>query len=358
MIYSAAMEIPGYETSHRVITGPATSLSGIESESTGLVLTSPPYPMISMWDELFGSLDSTIAGALEREEGSAAFEAMHRLLDPIWDEAARLLIPGGIACINIGDALRTIGGDFRLYPNAARIIEAFGRRGFQVLPRILWRKGTNAPNKFMGSGMLPGGAYVTLEHEHILIFRKGGKRLFPRPEQKALRRQSAYFWEERNRWFSDLWDLGGVRQTLKTDAERQRSAAFPMELAWRIIQMYTVQGDLVVDPFLGTGTSSLAALAAGRSSLGTEIDPGLADSAVDRLAAECAFPIIAPELRHRRLHAHAEFIEDYRARKGEPKYRNQRYDFPVVTSQERELILPELLDHRREGEILVARHGL
>lgn len=74
--------------------------------------------------------------------------------------------------------------NFQLYPNHARIINAFHALGVSNLPNILWRKQTNAPNKFMGSGMLPAGAYVTLEHEWILIFRKGGKRIFKSPENK------------------------------------------------------------------------------------------------------------------------------------------------------------------------------
>jgi DNA modification methylase len=97
--------------------------------------------------------------------------------------------------------------------------------GFTNLPNILWRKQTNAPNKFMGSGMMPPGAYVTLEHEHILIFRNGGKRQFNSQKEKTNRRQSAFFWEERNQWFSDVWmDLKGARQKIadKQAAKTQR----------------------------------------------------------------------------------------------------------------------------------------
>ena len=79
------------------------------------------------------------------------------------------------------------------------------RLGFQSIPLILWRKQTNAPNKFMGSGMLPAGAYVTLEHEYILVLRKGSKREFKKAEEKRNRHESAIFWEERNIWYSDIW---------------------------------------------------------------------------------------------------------------------------------------------------------
>src|SRR5690606_1592163 len=141
---------------------------------------------------------------------------------------------------------------------------AFIRLGFANMPNILWRKQTNAPNKFMGSGMLPAGAYVTLEHEWILVFRKAGKRTFRSEAEKKLRRESAFFWEERNTWFSDLWDLKGVKQKITNSGSRDRSAAYPFELPYRLINMYSVKGDIVLDPFLGTGTTALAAMATER----------------------------------------------------------------------------------------------
>ena len=187
----------------------------VPDSSVHLVVTSPPYPMIEMWDDMFKRQSNKIATALKHQKGIEAFEWMHRELDPVWKETYRILVDGGIACINIGDAVRTVDEDFRLYPNHARILSAMLNVGFSALPLILWRKPTNAPNKFMGSGMLPGGAYVTLEHEYILIVRKGSKREFNRAPEKQIRRESALFWEERNNWFSDVWfGLVGTRQKL------------------------------------------------------------------------------------------------------------------------------------------------
>src|SRR5206468_5334175 len=104
---------------------------------------------------------------------------------------------------------------FILYPNHVRIASHLVRLGFNPLPAILWRKQTNAPNKFMGSGMFPPGAYVTLEHEYVLIVRKGDKRAFDSEVIRSRRRESAFFWEERNDWFSDVWfDLKGTGQNL------------------------------------------------------------------------------------------------------------------------------------------------
>ena len=121
--------------------------------------------------------------------------------------------------------------------------------------------------------MLPAGAYVTLEHEYILILRKGTKREFNKAEERQNRRESAIFWEERNAWFSDVWmDVKGTGQELFKKATRSRSAAFPFEVAYRLINMFSVRGDTVLDPFLGTGTTTAAAMACGRHSLGFELD--------------------------------------------------------------------------------------
>ena len=179
-------------TRHQIIIAAAQKMDLLEDNSIELVLTSPPYPMIEMWDEIMSKQNSQISNALNLKNGMLAFELMHLELDKIWAEVERVLIPGGFACINIGDATRTINDKFVLYPNHTRIISAFQRLGVSNLPNIIWRKQTNAPNKFMGSGMLPSGAYVTLEHEWILIFRKGGKRQFKTEDEKLRRRESSF----------------------------------------------------------------------------------------------------------------------------------------------------------------------
>ena len=191
------------ETTHRTWIGDARARSALQDGSVNLIVTSPPYPMIQMWDEVFAELAPASVQPLAEGRGMVAFEAMHRALDTAWAECHRALAPGGFLALNIGDATRSLDGEFALYPNHARIVSALLNLGLTALPDILWRKPTNAPNKFMGSGMLPGGAYVTYEHEYVLIFRKAGKRCFT-PEEKVRRAESAYFWEERNVWFSDL----------------------------------------------------------------------------------------------------------------------------------------------------------
>jgi len=185
------------ETNHKIIFSNSINMEKILPKSVNLVITSPPYPMIEMWDELFSSNNPDIKDALERNDGMKAYLLMNKELDKVWKEVDRVMADGGIVCINIGDATRKIGDNFQLYANHAHIIRLFEEMDYQVLPMILWRKQSNKPNKFMGSGMLPPNAYVTLEHEYILIFRKAGMRKF-NANERLIRQNSAYFWEERN----------------------------------------------------------------------------------------------------------------------------------------------------------------
>jgi DNA modification methylase len=328
------------KTTHKIHFKNSQKMDTIPSSSVHLVVTSPPYPMIEMWDDMFKRQNSSIAKALKHEKGLQAFELMHREFDPVWQEIHRILIDGGIACINIGDAVRTIDEDFGLYPNHSRILAAMLKTGFSALPLILWRKPTNAPNKFMGSGMLPAGAYVTLEHEYILILRKSSKREFSTPRKKQARREGAFFWEERNRWFSDVWfDLIGTTQKMKNNAIRHRSAAFPFELSYRLINMYSTKGDTVVDPFLGTGTTMSAAMSTGRNSIGFEIESGFRD---EIFSIKNTVIDTSNDRIYHRIQNHLEFVQKRSEEKGNLKYINKHYKFPVVTRQEMELFFNPL----------------
>lgn len=344
-------------TNHRVIDGDARDLEAVSDRSAHLVVTSPPYPLVAMWDPAFRAMSPTAAAALDQDDGSTAFDAMHAELDRVWAACHRVLVDGGIACINIGDATRTIDGRFSLWPNHARILSAARRLGFTILPDILWRKPTNAPNKFMGSGMLPAGAYVTYEHEYVLVLRKpgrdGGGRAFSSAD-KERRRRSAYFWEERNSWFSDVWsDVRGTRQELDRSA-RERSGAFPIELPYRLICMYSLQEDVVLDPFAGTGTTSLAAAMAARNSVAVEHEPDLVRLARARLSQA---PSLGAERVALRLDDHRAFVQQ-RQQAGKPlKHHNDPHDMPVITRQERalQLLTPHSVEPGPEGA--TCRHG-
>jgi DNA modification methylase len=325
------------KTFHKIYIEKASRMKSVDTESVSLVVTSPPYPMIEMWDDCFITQDPAVKNTLEKNDGFAAFERMHKILDKVWAEVYRVLRPGGVACINIGDATRTLNERFVLYPNHSRILINLLSIGFSPLPGILWRKQTNAPNKFMGSGMLPPGAYITLEHEHILVLRKGDKRAFPKNNDKQTRRESAYFWEERNNWFSDVWmDIKGTRQKLGENNARLRSAAFPFEIPYRLINMFSVKEDTVLDPFLGTGTTAAAAVAAGRNSIGFEIEADF--ETVLRHRLDTLVPFSNDRIRER-LSSHEEFIEMRYQKTGGFKYKNQHYGFPVVTNQETSLLI-------------------
>ncbi len=324
------------ETSHRAFVGDAREMSQLGADSVELVVTSPPYPMIEMWDELFCSLDPAIETALTEGDGRRAFELMHEALAEVWAEIERVLIDGGIACINVGDATRTLDDSFRVYGNHARIVERFDALGFEPLPEILWRKPTNAAAKFMGSGMIPPNAYATLEHEYVLVFRNGSERRSFEPGSDR-RYESAYFWEERNEWFSDVWtEVRGTLQELDGEELRDRSAAYPLEIPYRLINMYSVRGDTVLDPFWGTGTTSLAAMAAGRGSVGYELDDGFLSVFEDTVAD---IKGMTRDIVERRLDRHEAFVERRRADGEDPAYDAEHYGFPVVTKQERRIRL-------------------
>jgi DNA modification methylase len=325
------------KTRHQIFFENSKDMRTIPSQSIDLVVTSPPYPMIKMWDEMFAGQNRRIRDALAEDKNLLAYDLMHRKLGHVWNEVYRVLKNGAIACINIGDAVRTIGNDFMLYANHSRILTYLLDIGFAALPLILWRKQTNAPNKFMGSGMLPAGAYVTLEHEYILILRKGSKREFESTAEKKLRRESAIFWEERNSWYSDVWlDLKGITQKLQSDNSRLRSAAFPFEIPYRLINMFSVKADTVLDPFLGTGTTMRAAMTAGRNSIGFEME----DSFRKTIFADRDDMVqFSNQIISDRIDRHMDFVRNRYKTKGEFKYINKHYNFPVVTQQEKELLL-------------------
>lgn len=323
-------------TTHKIFDNSAIQMHQLGDNSIDLVVTSPPYPMIEMWDDILSEQNNEIKEALVNNNGMIAFELMHQLLDKVWSEVTRVVKPGGFVCINIGDAARTINGNFALYPNHSRIISYFCNNGFNNLPNIIWRKQTNSPNKFMGSGMLPAGAYVTLEHEWILIFRKGSKKEYRKESEKHNRRESSYFWEERNIWFSDLWEnIKGIKQNLTQPTSRSRTAAFPIGIPYRLINMYSVIGDTVLDPFLGTGTTSLASIISKRNSIGYEIDNNFAQLAVDNIKETSASSL--NKIITQRIEMHKQFINKRNSENKEIKHFNNNLNLPVVTNQEKEI---------------------
>lgn len=258
----------------------------IKENSIDLVVSSPPYPMIDMWNEVFREMDSTIPPVEEWTISNAfeIFEKMHSQLDIVWTKLFKVVKDSGIVIINVGDATRTFPDkskkkkQFQMFPNAARITMAMMKIGFTSLPNIYWKKIGNKPNSFLGSGFLPVNAYVTLDCEHILIFRKGNIRKF-KPKDSN-REDSKFTKEERDLWFSQTWTgINGVKQTRKSESKKksdkedkkERTGAFPEEIPNRLIKMYSVKGDTILDPFCGTKTTLKVAEKLERKSIGLDI---------------------------------------------------------------------------------------
>lgn len=290
--------------------------------------------MIEMWDEIFASCDTQIKTAIENGNWNEAHDQMHTFLNKIWNEVIRVTKENCIIAINIGNATRRTNESFQLFPNTAKIIEYFTNNGCEMLPMIHWNKASNKSSSFMGSGMLPTNAYITNDHEYILVFRKGtGTRDFP--PKDTLRYQSAFFWEERNNWFSDRWSFQGTLQEIET-ADRDRSGAFPPTLPYRIINMYSIYGDTVLDPFLGTGTTQFVASALGRNSIGYELDTELKPVLKQQLQT---LPNWSTNQMKQRVNDHIKYIN------------TADYEFPyesdygsVKTKNEQNIHLPHVID--------------
>ncbi|MFX1452841.1 MAG: DNA methyltransferase, partial [Promethearchaeota archaeon] len=212
--------------------------------------------------------------------------------------------------------------------------------------------------KFLGSGMLPPNAYVTLEHEYILIFRKGENKRKLAPKS-GNRYQSAFFWEERNKWFSDIWqDIKGTSQILKKSNQnqnklRERSGAYPLELPFRLINMFSLYEDLILDPFWGTGTTSFACMISARNSIGYEINPEFKDIFNKNIQNIIQ---LNNEFNNERLNQHVNYIRKLRKQNKEIKYRSINYNFPVITNQEREILLYKIKNYIADNNKYILKH--
>lgn len=245
---------------HRIMWGDSTNAEHVRKLLNGClvhsVITSPPYPMFEKWN------------------WGGDFQSQHLYLNRVWNNLFDNIIDGGIVCINIGDALRKIDGNFQLWENHAVILNNFRNIGFNVLPYILWKKPTNKPNSFLGSGMLPTNAYVTLDCEFILLFRKGNIRIFP-PKDKT-RYESKYTFEERNKWFSQIWSIPGKK-------DPDNTSPFPNEIPYRLIRMYSVVGDIIFDPFIGSGTTIVEAERSGRRCFAMDMKESCCEKTINGL---------------------------------------------------------------------------
>lgn len=261
------------DTVHRLVCADARSLCGVGDGSVHLVLTSPPYWTLKQYNRVEGQLGDI--------DDFAAFVAA---LDDVWKECFRVLVPGGRVVCVVGDVLlsrRKNGGRHTVVPLHASIQEHCREIGFDNLAPIIWNKIGNAQYEvgrggFLGKPYEPN-AVIKNDIEYILFQRKPGGYRSPSPGKRLLSLISA---EHHQEWFQQVWTgLGGA-------STRTHPAPFPLPLAERLVRMFSFVGDVVLDPFMGTGTTGLAALRWGRSSVGVEIDPQYAAMAQTRLDHE------------------------------------------------------------------------
>lgn len=327
-------------TNHYFYHANSNNLSFIPDNSVALIVTSPPYPMVPMWDQMFTQQDPTI----DFTRPDDAFHKMHVILNNTWKEFDRILIDGGIVCINIGGSTRTFDNNYKMFPNCSEIVQYFcNNDNYNMLPYIIWSKPSNKPNNFLGSGMYPVHSYVTQEHEYILIFRKGNKRVF-RDKSAEIRRNSAYFYEERNVWFSDLWNINGVTQKLNIEGARDRSGAYPFEIAYRLINMYSIKGDTVLDPFAGTETTTMACMASERNSISIDCEPLLQEFAFNKC---CDSKNTINTYITKRIENHVKC-----AHENNYTLQNTYHDFNVKTNQETDLSIRKITDITAKDYVL------
>jgi modification methylase len=264
---------PYHRTSHRLHLGDARDLSWIRDESVQLVVTSPPYWTLKQY-------------APGNEDQMGHFKDYKRFLvelDRVWRECARVLVGGGRICCVVGDVCipRKRGGRHYLVPLHADIQTRSRELGLDCLQPILWNKIANGAMEAEGNGAgfygkpyQPGGI-IKNDIEYILFLRKGGEYRTTPAIQKAL---SMLTKDEMKTWFRSVWS--DVRGASTRDGH---PAPFPIELAERLIRMFSFAGDTVLDPFAGTGSTSQAAIICGRNSIANEIEAAYVEIARQRI---------------------------------------------------------------------------
>jgi len=258
--------------SHILVHGDARNLSFIGNESVHLIVTSPPYWSLKRYKEHPMQL-----GHIED------YETFVTELVKVWKECYRILVPGGRLVCVVGDVClsRRKHGRHVVVPLHADIAVSCQRIGFDNLNPIIWHKIANASyevnngTKFLGKPYEPN-AIIKNDIEFILMQRKPGGYRRPTQKQRELSKISK---EEYNKWFQQFWNITGA-------STKEHPAPFPLELAYRLVRMFSFYGDIVIDPFCGTGTTMLAAVKSGRNSIGVEIDPYYCKMAVRRLQKE------------------------------------------------------------------------
>jgi len=263
-------EIP---TLHRLVQGDARDLSFVPDGSIHLVLTSPPYWTLKRYNDTEGQMGHI-----------AEYERFLGELNRVWREVFRLLVPGGRLVCVVGDVClsrRENNGRHTVVPLHADICVQCRKLGYDNLNPIIWHKISNASyevsngSKFLGKPYEPN-AIIKNDIEFILMQRKPGGYRKPTEEQRRL---SVIPKDKFDKWFQQFWNITGA-------STREHPAPYPLELASRLVQMFSFTGDTVLDPFCGTATTMVAALKHGRNSIGVELDTDYCKLAASRLMNE------------------------------------------------------------------------
>jgi len=258
---------------HRVIFGDSRQMPELADCSVHLVVTSPPYWCIK---------DYAHPGQIGYDQ---PYEDYLRDLASVLSECHRVLCPGCRAAINIGDQyLRAAEhGRYRVQPIPADIIRIARDLEFDFMGNIIWAKisttKTTGGGTWMGSVYYPKDGHITYEHEYIILLRKRGQ--WPQPTQEQKEKSRLTKWQ-RSAWFRGLWRIQPQRQN-------GHEAMFPLEVPKRLIKMYSFWGETVLDPFLGSGTTMLAAETEGRNCIGYEINPEFESIIRSKMGADSLF---------------------------------------------------------------------
>ncbi|MCK4661297.1 MAG: thermonuclease family protein [Bacteroidales bacterium] len=246
-----------FKTKHKIINGDSRQMTELEDKSVDLVITSPPYWQLKDYgtENQIGYNDS--------------YEEYINNLNLVWKESYRVLNNGCRLCVNIGDqfARAVYYGRYKVIPIRTEIIKFCEAIGFDYMGAIIWQKKTTSNTtggaSLMGSYPTPRNGILSIDYEFILLFKKLGTPIKP---DRELKEQSKMTREEWKEYFAGHWNFGGTKQD-------GHIAMFPEELPKRLIKMFSFVGDTVLDPFLGSGTTSLAAKKLNRNSVGYEMNP-------------------------------------------------------------------------------------
>ena len=258
------------KTVHNIIIGDSRRMKELPAGSVHLIITSPPYWQLKDYgtDNQIGFHDS--------------YEKYINNLNLVWSECNRVLHDGCRLCINIGDqfARSVYYGRYKIIPIRTEIIKFCETIGFDYMGAVIWQKTTTTNTTggatIMGSFPYPRNGIIKLDYEFILIFKKQGEA--PKIDKKV-KDKSKLSKEEWNEYFRGHWNFNGVKQN-------GHVAMFPEELPKRLIKMFSFMGDTVLDPFLGSGTTSLAAKNLGRNSVGYEINQQFLSIIKEKIGAE------------------------------------------------------------------------